>query len=221
MNDYTKECILAGFCLAGLPIVILGIWGTFQKIETLVRLYLYYMMAHFVVNLYFALKNLVFAGPCQQLPSILETQGRAFACGVARSASATAVSLIFLIEMYLIFVVWSYCEDIAEGGGMEIGDLAKDILGRPISQKAMRKKLRDDDPYTSLHGLGGGGGGADGESGLYHGFQSMMGLGEGQGVVGEYGSIYDTAAASGLGGSRRIFNGRYHEMQFPPPSHHN
>jgi len=33
----------------------------------------------------------------------------------------------------------------------------------------------------------------------------------------EYGSIYDTAVDGGMGGSTRIFNGRRHEMEYPPP----
>jgi len=200
--DLTKEVALTAFCLAGLPIIIMAFWGVFQRIETLIRIYYWYQLISIAINLYFVFEELIFSGPCESVKTNVQGSGQAAACGMARGMNTIIVAFTVGIESYFVFIVWSYCEDLSEGGSADIGDLAKDSLGRPISKAAMQKRRMAEDPYTSMQGLYGNDGG---NGGLF-------------GLPGEYGTVYSAAAADGVGGGKHIF-GNFHEMKYPPPGH--
>mmetsp|Transcript_110916 Transcript_110916/g.312685 ORF Transcript_110916/g.312685 Transcript_110916/m.312685 type:complete len:304 (-) Transcript_110916:133-1044(-) len=241
--DMTRETLIAGWCLVGLPIIVMAMWGVFQRIETLVRLYFAYFFLSWLFDMTFILFAFVLQSPCNSLPDQVVGQSKAFACGIARSANFVVVLLLTMIQLYMVFIVWSYCEDLAEGGANDFGDLSKDAFGYPISQYAMQKRrmqesghasvalndVNDEDPYSSM--LGGsskGGGGQDGPDGQGGG-SWMGGLIGGLPIVGDlvtsetYGSAYayESAASSGLGpgGSnmKGLFGHRYHEVRYPPP----
>lgn len=156
-----------------------------------------------------------------------ENNSSAFACGAVRIASAAQTLLLIGVQMYFYHVVWSYCEDLAEGGGADLGDILVDALGRPLTTEALRKKRMNED-LSEIYGghtgvLGLEGHSSSVESGLFGEIAYMLGLTTAplpSGGAGEYGTVYDGAAASGLGGGKRVFGGCYHEMQYPPPSRH-
>jgi len=45
--------------------------------------------------------------------------GQAFACGVARSISTTAAIASVVVALYLIYIVWSWCEDLDSSAGSD------------------------------------------------------------------------------------------------------
>merc|ERR1719336_1961211 len=48
----------------------------------------------------------------------------AFACGIARIGGTTVLVTNFGLAAYFIFLVWSFCEDLAYGGAPDLSDLA-------------------------------------------------------------------------------------------------
>jgi len=224
-----NEVLMAGFCLAGLPLCCLGLWGALQRRETLVQLYRHYLGFCIAIDVGFFLLDYIFTNPCEHMPAVMQggVNTSAFACGVMRVAYAAETLLLIGIQMYFYHVVWSYCEDLAEGGGADLGDILVDSFGRPLTSEALRKRRMNEDIMDSIHGgyhsvIGLEGTASSTETGVFGEFAYMLGLVKAPlpSGAGEYGTVYDGAAASGLGGNARIFKGNYHEMQYPPPSRH-
>jgi len=184
VKDPGYHLMLTGFSLAGLPIIIAAYHGIAAKTDGFVKIYFYYFLITFLADSFFAIKIFVLSGPCTNLPSIVQEQGKAFACGVARGFDTGIVAAVMGVQLYLLFIVWSYIQDLAMGGGPDLSDLT-------VDEQALMKKRMDEDPLTSL-------------------------VGQADYVSAEYGSIYDVGLAGGVGGSSRIFNGRRHDMEFPP-----
>jgi hypothetical protein len=223
LNQLLWQVFKAAYALAGLPIIVMAFWGSVQRVETLVRCYFWYGVLSVCLDMIFIVNEYVLSSPCDHLPPMLQGQGKAAACGAARGINTMFVLLITGIQMYMVYVLWSYCEDLYEGGGLEIGDLAKDIMGRPLSQQVIRKRLVEEDPATSLMGLRDNHQKPPGFCGQCMDYLCCCcgtGMGEQLGFDGGYSTMMegDAPAGFGLAGRRGIFNGWYHEMAYPPPS---
>merc|ERR1719262_1573084 len=68
--------------------------------------------------------------------------GKSWACGMLRIFDMGAVIVSLSIQAYLIFIVWSCCEDFSEAGGARLGDLA--------GEAAMARKRKMEDPYAAF-----------------------------------------------------------------------
>lgn len=114
----------AGFALVGLPFIIIAFWGVVYKGESYVRLYLYYLFVAMTLDLGYIVYYLIAVDTCSSLPSALKHHGSAFACGVARIFGLGSVMVIFGVQAYFIFAVWSFAEDLKCGGsGQGLPDL--------------------------------------------------------------------------------------------------
>jgi len=120
-----SEIYLAGWALAGIPIILIALFGgVARRIESHMRIYLYYAMATVAIDVFFLVDKILLTDSCGSLSSIVATEARAYACGVARTLSYSSSITLILLQMYLVFVIWSYCEDLAEGGsGGVLADL--------------------------------------------------------------------------------------------------
>jgi hypothetical protein len=190
--DYPLEMTMLGFCLAGVPIIILGFNGVVYRNEAQIRLYLYYMWILMAVLIFLVFKEFVFSSACDSIPGLKGGQGSAWACGMARYIHLAATIVSLSIICYFQHVVYSYCEDLSEcGGGPDLRDL---VLNKPTYSK-----MHQPSAYCSIEGMA-----EIADSGeLWE--SSILG-----------GSVYDKAAMTGLGGGQRLFHGRYHEMSYPP-----
>lgn len=101
--------------LFGIPVVAVGLWGVYHRIEPHVRYYLYYLIISVLIDMYYVITFSLNSDACQnvQLGSDV-SNGKAFACGVATSMTLTTTAAIFLLAVWAIYIVWSWCED-AEG----------------------------------------------------------------------------------------------------------
>jgi len=116
----------AAFCLVGLCFVASGYLGVWYKLEPHLRLFLYYSMFNFAIDLGYLIMYFTQEDTCALLPDVLASRGSAFACGFTRMITIAFMVLLFIIEVYFIFTVWSYCEDLRIGGAGEgFEDLAK------------------------------------------------------------------------------------------------
>lgn len=110
---------LGFFGMMGMPFVLGGFWGAFTNSESNVRVYLFYLWVAFgflicIPLIYAAVKN-----PCDiLLPKTMQgTRGSAQACGNIWLALYGCGALVASVVMYLIFTVWSFCQEMATGGG--------------------------------------------------------------------------------------------------------
>jgi len=120
----TTQIITAGLALAGVPVIAAAAWGIMAKAESPIRLYVYYMFFVMGVDIFFVLKDMVISGPCTSMPGLHEQSGAAFACGMARIFNSVTIFFIMGVEMYFIFVVASYAEELQLRGGTDLSDLA-------------------------------------------------------------------------------------------------
>merc|ERR1719401_608400 len=88
----TSNCIVAGFSLVGLPLILLAMWAMRRKEEVPLNIYWYYLALSMFVDVCFIFYQLVLHGPCEMLPMMGTRGGRAFACGAARMANAVVIS---------------------------------------------------------------------------------------------------------------------------------
>lgn len=206
--NLSKNVAISGFCLVGIPIIFMALWGVFQRVETLVRLYFWYILASFLLDLGFIIQYFVVQNPCDSLPSRFQASGQAFTCGVARIVDGTLIALLIGIQVYFIFIVWSFCEDLAENGGIDFSDLGKDWQGKQLSPADLQRKMYHQHSFAeendSIYGtLATTSEWKTYQSGLF-GFTPQQ--------------TYDYAVSSGLGGQKIFKVSDRHEMRYPPPS---
>merc|ERR1719373_4428 len=81
------------------------------------------------------------------MPTIMAYQGHAWACGIFRILDFAYIGGMLATPLYLIFIVYSYCQDMAEGGaGPDLSDLTTSIYKR---QRFLHGYA---DPYTIMSG---------------------------------------------------------------------
>eukprot|EP00443_Scrippsiella_acuminata_P024920 CAMPEP_0115253712 /NCGR_PEP_ID=MMETSP0270-20121206/44814_1 /TAXON_ID=71861 /ORGANISM="Scrippsiella trochoidea, Strain CCMP3099" /LENGTH=217 /DNA_ID=CAMNT_0002669227 /DNA_START=178 /DNA_END=828 /DNA_ORIENTATION=- len=147
------QLLYLAFSMIGIPIIASALWGVLNRIELNIRLYLYYLMACFVLNsgalVYFFLVDDV----CDTVGSFVNLMassfGEAFLCGAFRIFSYFLCAGGIAVEVYCLWVIWSMCEDVHEGkNGPELWQLipSKD----DIIQKSKRPQ---DGPYADIVGF--------------------------------------------------------------------
>jgi len=197
-QNYRQDVILMGFTLAGIPIIAMALWAVIHRIEAPVRLYLGYMVATCLLDMYWVTEA-VFQ-PCSNMPQMMKQQGQAFTCGVLEGASVAIIFMSFAIQFYLVYIVFSHCEDLAEGGaGYTLEDLHHST--GHLATTRYRKK-QSDAAYL-----------AAGAPGYFE---------DADGVLDHCAAGYSTFhghSSDGLGGSFPIF-GRFHELDYPPQGIH-
>jgi len=113
--DLATQTFNAAFALAALPLVFIAWYGVVSKHETYVRLFLYYLFVQFTLDMTYMLYYLLVVDGCSMLPSALKQHGSAFACGVSRIIMLNTVFVVFAVDVYFMFTVWSYSEDLKVG----------------------------------------------------------------------------------------------------------
>jgi len=151
-GSHTLEVCVAAACLAGLPIIMLAFWGAAKKVETHLRFYFVYLLLSVIIDSIFVYRTLLAAGPCERLaaggaglPPSDVPDGQAFVCGMSRFFGSAAAILVTASQLYAAFIVWSFCEYLADGRGADIGDLLNN------SERAAKLKLKNS-PYAGLLG---------------------------------------------------------------------
>eukprot|EP00746_Dinoflagellata_sp_MGD_P166058 gnl/MRDRNA2_/MRDRNA2_95705_c0_seq1.p1 gnl/MRDRNA2_/MRDRNA2_95705_c0~~gnl/MRDRNA2_/MRDRNA2_95705_c0_seq1.p1 ORF type:complete len:235 (+),score=20.79 gnl/MRDRNA2_/MRDRNA2_95705_c0_seq1:103-807(+) len=124
----------AAFALFGMPFIFGGILGVWYGMETHLKMYLYYTIVSFSVDMMLLVSHLILNDVCNMLPAALKASGEAFACGFARVGAIIFIVAVVIIESYCIFTIWSLCEDFKAGG---CGGKLPALLG---DAEAIRKK---------------------------------------------------------------------------------
>merc|ERR1719203_885688 len=110
------QLLYVAFCLVGIPIMCGALWGVYKRIETNVRVYLYYLGLCFLVDVCGMVYFCLIQDPCSMVGNFIdmtvENFGEAFLCGVFRILSYIVVAVAVVVEAYCLWVIWSLCEDV-------------------------------------------------------------------------------------------------------------
>lgn len=107
----------AAWSLIGIPIILAALWGAYHRAEGHIRFYLYYGIVSFLIDLAYVVNLFIIRDTCVHLDSTAVPQGdAAFACAVSQTLSIGTLAALTGSSLYIIYAVWSYCEDLRHGG---------------------------------------------------------------------------------------------------------
>jgi len=194
--SYNSQLLYTAFCLIGIPTIAAAAWGVASRIEINLRIYLSYLAISFLVDLGAMVYLCLIEDPCETVRSIVTSMtngpaqwaGEAFLCGAFRIASYVLMTGAVLVEVYCLWVVWSFCEDVHGGkNGPELSGLI------PVKDSIVEKTKRPQEgPYAGIVG-----------------FAHSK-------VPGPYPSPYGSISTAGMPGQPTIFGGTVHETSYPP-----
>jgi len=72
----TQQTVVAGFGLAGVPIIIAAFWGLRNRVEVPIRLYGFYMVLCLILDLIFILDEFYLSSPCALRPMMAKKRER-------------------------------------------------------------------------------------------------------------------------------------------------
>jgi len=192
-------CLVALY-LCGIPVVLCAAYGVMKRIEAPVRIYLYYLFLCFVVNCVLIIAYFLIKDACNDVDPeknvvnvFAETVGAAFLCGVLRIGAWLAAAGIIAMEVYCLFAVWSFCEDVHCGK-----------TGPCLSELEYDKETKMKMKYYEHRGD---------REGPYAG---IVGLAHSR-VPGPYPEAYGAVSTIGMPLQGTIFHGTKHETNYPPP----
>lgn len=192
-GSIAAQTAMAAFSLAGIPLILGGLWAVYNKEEAPLRLYFYYMLLEAFADIGLMAAHFILHGPCEDMPSILKGNGQAFACGASRGANGIEIISLLAIELYMMFIIFSHCEDLRlSSGGPDLSDLAaydKDIKSHRWKRRWWWQENQHLDPYR----------------------RSLE-----ENMLNGYGTVYDEATCPSIGGSTSLFGNHYHETEYPP-----
>mmetsp|Transcript_56556 Transcript_56556/g.132665 ORF Transcript_56556/g.132665 Transcript_56556/m.132665 type:complete len:235 (-) Transcript_56556:53-757(-) len=147
------QTAFASFCLLGLPFIVGGLYGVWHHMESYLRLYLYYIIVSFILDVLYIVAVFAFVDICQGMPVILEKHGAAFACGFMRMFSFCFTIYLIILQLYFIFTVWSHCEDLkvhgSTGGFHDLLDGSKETLSKRRYRAAYTDSLFQGGPVET------------------------------------------------------------------------
>lgn len=113
----TIQICEAAWGLLGVPTILVALWAVYNRVEHHVRVYLYYALVDLVIDGVVLGHIFLVRDACTQLKQKeIGPGGEAFACGVARAISAGVLIILAVLSVYLLYIVWSYCEELVDGG---------------------------------------------------------------------------------------------------------
>jgi len=187
--DYGSQCVVAVIGLTGIPFCLSGLMGLLTKQEQYMRVYLYYSMVCWVIDISICSFFFVLHDPCGSMPgassqSASAHKGSSQICGYVRVMLIATIAGAGMITAYFIFTIWSYCENLRGGG-----------TGTGLPQLTANRQYKNArKPYSA--------------SGLF---------GTGNPFVQpSIPVVYGSLATPGIGGSAPLFNGRNMQTSYPP-----
>lgn len=161
LSDWSPwaQFTMIGFIMAGVPVILLALYGVARRMDVALRLYLGYLFISFIIDsvalIYFFLwkDNDGCKGSGAAFSHMSEEVGAAFMCGFLRILSYIGVAVAICMEVYCLFIVWSLCEDIHEGtNGLALWELLPAKAAAFEKKHALHKGERLA-PYADIVGL--------------------------------------------------------------------
>lgn len=143
------------WCL-GIPVILAGLYGAVYHVQSHLRLYYYYLAASFIIDVVHLVQLFLVNDACVHLDGQDLGDGTRFACGVARGISAVSVILLSAGLLYMIHIVWSFAEELADEGSAAIIEalMKRADGGKSRTQLALdahRSAMATDEESVLLH----------------------------------------------------------------------
>jgi len=185
----SSRLAVAGYAVLGLPIIGTALWGTMRRVERPLRLYFYYLGVSAIINAAYTTDALAHFLPCAAGRAPAPAPGpNIFQCGHARGVVLIVLFFIVGFQLSMLYPVYTFCEDL-KWDGESAEEQSQDGKSRPpMRQRATSAPwmgLREG-PLSQIHGR----------------------------MLGEYGSIYETAAA--IGASQSVTAGSNARLPYLP-----
>jgi len=142
-----SQLVYTGFCMVGIPIILVGLYGVATRTEANVRAYFYYYTLCFAINSLMMIYWCLFENLCDPAGGLSnmfmrDFGGEAFLCGTLSIAKYAGTAVVVAIEVYCLWILYSLCEDVHKGlNGPELSGLIPrqdDTLVRNIGKHAER-----------------------------------------------------------------------------------
>mmetsp|Transcript_52784 Transcript_52784/g.168974 ORF Transcript_52784/g.168974 Transcript_52784/m.168974 type:complete len:256 (+) Transcript_52784:104-871(+) len=178
-SKYSSRLAVAGYAFLGAPLIAAAFWAVVHRAEKPLRCYFYYLTVSIVVNTAYTIDALVHFLPCAagKMPSTV-SHPDIFACGHPRGIMLLSLAFVVGFQFCMAYPVYTYCEDLKwDSEGPEQRAANEDKEGSKLRPPTRRLAIAAQ--WASFR------------NGPLNHIQGRM--------VGEYGSVYETAAAIGAG----------------------
>lgn len=149
---------VAGFNLCGIPIIICGLYGVVKRVESCVRAYLYYLMISSLDDIVYLISIFAMGRVCDVTRGFINVLaldfGKAFMCGVMRVATLIFTVAFISMEVYCIYIVWSFCKDVhlgTNGPGLQQLIISKEEMFKKRHAENHAKKTGHSDIVGVAH----------------------------------------------------------------------
>lgn len=143
--DISLMIVVGMISMISIPFVMGGYLGIYTELEAPLRLYLFFLILAYVITAAAVLGILLMRDACSALPPSLQRgEGAALACGWMRTMGVGFLIGMSIVVQYAIFVVWSYCERLKNGGAH--------TEGFTELQKAKEQKQKHKPMFSGLFG---------------------------------------------------------------------
>jgi hypothetical protein len=104
---------ITGLYFSGIPIILCAAQGVWHRHAANVWVYVYYLLCCCAYDWITTLKLFILTDPCDTLHRFVQLlgtdYGEAFVCGGVRTFSYSYLILVVSVEIYALYVVWSFC----------------------------------------------------------------------------------------------------------------
>uniref|UniRef100_A0A0G4FW73 Uncharacterized protein n=1 Tax=Chromera velia CCMP2878 TaxID=1169474 RepID=A0A0G4FW73_9ALVE len=135
----SMRLIQAAWALAGIPVIIAGVWGAAYAISSHVEVYLWYLVIGLVVQIATSVYAMVFGNLCSGMPIEFVNQAQNVVCGGASLLVILWLFLIIAIWGGAAFVVWSCVQVIQEAEKESV--LARRLLLDPQKRQLLAQRM--------------------------------------------------------------------------------
>lgn len=109
------QVIAASWAFVGIPSAVVAGVGVLHRIEEAVRLFFFYSCVSFVLSFIIPVWLVSTGNLCDMfVHPDLQSQGTAFVCGFANTFVFTWGLMLTMVQMYMLYVIWSAAEDIGQ-----------------------------------------------------------------------------------------------------------
>jgi hypothetical protein len=142
----------AGWALLGIPFIIGAGVGMLYRIEYQLRMYFWYSLATFFLNLIWSLSFLFSGDVCKNIVGKeVQHMGTAFVCGFTDTFVFFWLLMAILINLYCVYIIWSASEEAGRSSYPELikysNALKSHLLPLPTGgEKNERKVLKFEGP---------------------------------------------------------------------------
>jgi len=123
------QVVAASWAFVGIPCAVIAGVGALHRIEEAVRALFFYSCASFVFGLVIPVWFVFTNSLCDLVvhPD-LQNQGTAFVCGFANTFVFGWTLILWLVQAYMLFIIWSAAEDIARNPFPELNRYNEALL---------------------------------------------------------------------------------------------